>query len=113
MRNKQKGQALIEFVLILPMLLLVTLGIFDYVNIQNKKYELSNHLDYISELYLNKEITKLNNYVKENNLILNTNKEDIEVTITLKKSVDLIAPGLNIILDDPFIITVKKVVYDE
>ena len=31
----RKGQALIEFVLILPMLLLVTLGVFDYVNIQN------------------------------------------------------------------------------
>lgn len=113
MRNKQKGQALIEFVLILPMLLLVTLGVFDYVNIQNKKYELANHLDYISQLYLNNETLKLNNYVKENNIIMDTDKNDTEVTITLTKAVNLVAPGLNIILDDPFIITVKRVVYDE
>ena len=48
MKNN-KGQALIEFILILPILLIITIGIFDLFNIQNKKYELANELDYISE----------------------------------------------------------------
>lgn len=113
MRNKKKGQALIEFVLILPMLLLITLGVFDYINIQNKKYELANHLDYISQLYLNDEESSLNQYIEKNNLIFNKTKVETETTLTLTKSIDLLAPGLNLILSDPFIITVKKVVYDE
>ena len=113
MRNKKKGQALIEFVLILPMLLLITLGVFDYINIQNKKYELANHLDYISQLYLNDEESSLNQYIEKNNLIFNKTKVETETTLTLTKTIDLLAPGLNLILSDPFIITVKKVVYDE
>ena len=53
MGKNSKGQALIEFILILPILLILTIGIFDLFNMQNQKYELSNDLDYVSELYIN------------------------------------------------------------
>ena len=34
-------------------------------------------------------------------------------TIKLKKEIDIITPGLNIILDNPYIIEVERVVYYE
>ena len=38
MGKNSKGQALIEFILILPILLILTIGIFDLFNMQNQKY---------------------------------------------------------------------------
>ena len=63
MMKNNKGQALIEFILILPILLILTIGIFDLFNIQNKKYELANDLDYISELYINNKENEIEEYL--------------------------------------------------
>ena len=47
----KKGQALIEFVLILPVLLLIIIMMIDVGNIFIKKYELNKDLETISDLY--------------------------------------------------------------
>ena len=50
MRKNTKGQALIEFILILPILLILTIGIFDLFNIQNKKL---HFIDFFSIIDVN------------------------------------------------------------
>lgn len=113
MMENSKGQALIEFILILPILLILTIGIFDLFNIQNKKYELSNDLDYISELYINNKENEIAEYLNKKEILLTTVKNDNFLELTLTKKVKLITPGLNKILENPFTITVKRSVYDE
>ncbi len=113
MRKNTKGQALIEFILILPILLILTIGIFDLFNIQNKKYDLENDLDYITELYMNNKEDEINTYLNKNDITLekNINGEFIELKLT--KKVKLITPLLNKVLDNPTIISVKRSVLYE
>lgn len=112
MKNN-KGQALIEFILILPILLILTIGIFDLFNIQNKKYELANDLDYISELYINNKENEIAEYLNKKEILLTTVQNGNFLELTLTKKVKLITPGLNKLLENPFTITVKRSVYDE
>lgn len=108
-----KGQALIEFILVLPILLILTIGIFDLFNIQNKKNDLANELNYISELYINNKENEIDNYLSNKNIIIekNINGEFIELKLTQK--VELITPLLNKILTNPVEISVKRSVYYE
>lgn len=108
-----KGQALIEFILVLPILLILTIGIFDLFNIQNKKDDLANELNYISELYINNKENEIDNYLRNKNIIIekNINGEFIELKLTQK--VELITPLLNKILTNPVEISVKRSVYYE
>ena len=113
MRRNTKGQALIEFILILPILLILTIGVFDLFNIQNKKYDLENDLEYIKELYMNNNEDEINTYLNKNDITLekNINGEFIELKLTRK--VKLITPLLNKVLDNPTIISVKRSVLYE
>ena len=113
MMKNNKGQALIEFILILPILLILTIGIFDLFNIQNKKYELANDLDYISELYINNKENEIEKYLNKKEILLTKVQNENFLELTLTKKVNLITPGLNKILENPFTITVKRSVYDE
>ncbi len=113
MGKNSKGQALIEFILILPILLILTIGIFDLFNMQNQKYELSNDLDYISELYINGNQNEINKYLENKNIMIQEKKDGTFIEITLTKQVSLITPLLNKILSNPYEISVKRSVYYE
>ena len=113
MGKNSNGQALIEFILILPILLILTIGIFDLFNMQNQKYELSNDLDYISELYINGNQNEINKYLENKNIMIQEKKDGTFIEITLTKQVSLITPLLNKILSNPYEISVKRSVYYE
>ena len=51
----KKGQALVEFILILPVLLLIVMALIDIGNIFLKKYDLNKDLETVTELYKNGE----------------------------------------------------------
>ena len=48
-----KGQALVEFVLIVPILIFILLALIDIGNVIINKYKLEDNLSTIVELYLN------------------------------------------------------------
>ena len=106
----RKGQALIEFVLILPVLILILFIIFDFGNIFYSKYELQNQSMEIVRLVKDKktkeEITDIYSKI---NIDINTYKEDYK-KITLTKELDLITPLLDNILDDPYLIKVERII---
>ena len=111
MKNN-KGQALVEFILILPVILAILLVIIDLGKIFNEKNTLENTSIDIIELYKNgKSIDEIKN--KYNDINITTNIENNYLKIKLKKEIEIITPGLNIVLDNPYPIEVERVVYYE
>lgn len=111
MKNN-KGQALVEFILILPVILAILLVIIDLGKIFNEKNTLENTSIDIIELYKNrKSIDEIKD--KYNDIEINTSVSDNYLTIKLKKEIEIITPGLNIVLDNPYPIEVERVVYYE
>lgn len=112
MCKKTKGQALIEFVLILPILLILTIGVFDLFNMQNQKYDLANDLDYVSLLYINNKNDEVSSYLNNKDIILTKVENDNYIEIKLTKKVKLITPLLNKILSNPYEISVTRYLYE-
>lgn len=106
----RKGQALIEFVLILPVLILILFIIFDFGNIFYSKYELQNQSMEIVRLVKDKKTKEeIIDIYSKINIDINTYKEDYR-KITLTKELDLITPLLDNILDDPYLIEVERII---
>ncbi len=108
-----KGQALLEFVLILPILLLLFLSMFDIGKILYEKNRLEGILNDVVIMYYNGQKD-----IIENEIINNYNDIEIEFDtknniIYLGKSIDIIAPGLNLVLNNPYEIKVSRVVVNE
>ena len=112
MKNN-KGQALVEFIIILPIFLMLILSIIDLGNIISKKYSLQNDIDLISDMYKNEEYVNINNYVNDKNITISYRVSDDFVIINLKKDVNVISPLLNIILGRDYEINVEKSMYNE
>lgn len=108
---KKRGQALVEFVIILPILIFLLLVIFDFGRIIMIKNQLENEMNNISE-----EIQKGIEHEKiEERLKKNNKKAELEIKwgndnikIALKEKTELITPGLNIILTSPYEIVVER-----
>lgn len=105
----RKGQALVEFVLILPIFILILFAIVDFGTILSKKNELENDSTDIVLLIkngttieeINKKYTDLKIYVKDN---------DHYTNITIEENVKVITPGLNLVLGNPYKITIERVI---
>ncbi len=117
MRN-EKAQALIEFVLILPVLIMILFAIIDFGTIMITKSELENKLSdavdalkntiEIDELYPNVQKSINDKNIKTE---LSFNNETNYVTIKLSKEIKTITPGLNLIIGYPYNAKVERVVY--
>ncbi len=110
---KNKGQALVEFIIILPVLLLLILGAIDFGNILYKEYTLENDLDYVVELVRQNKTTEVNYYVKQKNLKSEIEVKSTTTTITLSKKVVVNTPGLNRILGRNYQIKASRVISNE
>ena len=114
MKLKNKGQALVEFVIILPIVLMVIFVIIDFSNIFYQK----NYLEGITNDIVNlKENGKSDSYIE--NVI---NDKDIKVSYlpsndTLKvatsKKVKLITPFSSLFFDNPFVIKTERMILYE
>ena len=107
-----KVQALVEFIIILPVALLLVLGVIDFGNIIYKKYTLENDLDTVVDLYQNDQAQAMNDYVTKNNLSLNIDSGEEYVTVSISKRVRVYTPGLGQIINNPFSIETKRVIYN-
>lgn len=108
-----KGQALVEFVIIIPIFFIILFSAIDLGNIIYKKYQMENDLDYVVDLYRQNKTSEINVYVNKQGLILKTEKIEETVKISLEKPVKINTPGMNIIINNPYKIVVDRVVYDE
>lgn len=106
----RKGQALVEFVLILPVLILILLAIIDFGNVLVTKNKLEN------------DTTDIIRIIRNNDNTINLEEEypniDIEITdykdgykkVVLTSKVKINTPLLDKILGDPCIINTERVI---
>ena len=109
MKNN-KGQALIEFTLILPVILLILVYVVELTRITLKKYELEKNLEVITTLYEEKKEEELNNYINENNIIISYEKQDDLTTIKIKEKTNTKLP---IIKNNLGYIETKRTIYEK
>ena len=111
MKNS-KGQALVEFIIVLPILLIIIMVIVDLGNIFIKKYSIENDIDIVSKFYKENQHTEINDYIKNNKLIIEYEKDNNYVTINLSKNIKVNAPILNNILGKEYEIKASKTLYE-
>lgn len=103
----RKGQALIEFVLILPVFILILFAIIDFGLIMGKKNELENmSVDVVTLIKNGKNIDEINNMYSD---VLITKEDSSDyIKIKLTRDIDIMTPGLNLILGSPYKIEVER-----
>ena len=108
----RKGQALIEFVLILPVFLFLIFAVYDFGMIFNKKNILENTSIDIVELYKNgKTLDEITAIYPELELTIISDNDYDEIKINDK--VKIITPGLNRIMGNPYVVEVKRYIPHE
>lgn len=110
---KNKGQALTEFILILPVFMLIVFSLVDFGTIIYKKYTLENDMDVIVDLYKQDKTVILDNYINKNKLNINYQTDSDLTTITLEKKIEFMTPGLSLVMDNPYVISIKRVIYEQ
>ena len=111
--NKNRGQALVEFVIIIPVLLIILLGIVDFGNIIYRKYALENTLDTVINLYENNKQVELEEFIDNENVKVKYEDDNEFVKIVLTKNINLITPLLNKFLNNPHEVKVERTIYHE
>lgn len=112
---KNRGQALIEFVLLLPVFVFLLLGIIDFGRIMITK----NHL----ESKASDMLTMIQDKSTYDEMVESLNKESTEevkleldyqadgyVRIKLMIPIEIMTPGLNLVLGNPYPVTVERLV---
>ena len=110
MKNN-KGQALIEFILILPIILMILLYTIEFGRITLKKQELESNLDLIVTLYNENKKEEINNFANNNNIIVTYQKTNSLTTIEIKKNINSNLPLINNILGNN--IETKRTIYEQ
>ena len=113
---KKKGQALVEFIIILPIFIMLVLGVIDISKILYSKimmeelitdvvtyYESGNSADEISK--------KLD--LENNNYFLSINNDKEYISFSLNKNIEIITPGLNFIFENPYQLEITRSINNE
>ena len=107
-----KGQALVEFVLILPIFIFLLFAVYDFGMIFSTKNNLESTSSDIISLYKEgKDITELSNMYRDLNIVIDN--EDDYVKITVKDSLKLITPGFNRVFGNPYQLKVERYIPNE
>ena len=108
----RKGQALVEFVLILPILILILFAIIDFGLIISKKNELENMSVDVVTLFKNgKSIEEIDSIYSD--VIIDEENTTDYTRIILSKDIDILTPGLNLILGNPYKVSVERNIPNE
>lgn len=103
----RKGQALVEFVLILPIFLFLIFAVYDFGMIFNKRNVLESDSSDIISLYREgTSIDTLNEMYKGVNIDVSNDGKYSKFVIST--NVKTITPGLNRIFGNPYVIKVER-----
>lgn len=108
MKNK-RGQALVEFVIILPIFIFMLLAIIDVGKIISTKNKLESDINSLIDLHTF-DLNELKNNLEKTNpkAIIEIKEENEFTTIYLKEEVSIITPGLNLIFTPPYKVKVER-----
>lgn len=109
----KKGQALVEFILILPVILIILMGLIDVGNIFLEKFKLNDDLETVTDLYKNNKKEQLQTYIAKEEINYNEENNNALITITLSKNIEVSTPFLDKALGKDYKISVSKTIYQE
>lgn len=115
MYKKKKGQALVEFIIILPIFLFLIFGLIDFGKILYIKNELTVLLPEVKEMYKDKTYEEIEKYVRKNNKDnkISITTKDESVTFKIYRNLDIVTPGLNLIIGNPYKVTASLIINNE
>lgn len=93
MRNN-KGQALIEFILVLPVLLFTIMALIDVASLFFSKYKLEDDLDQVVAFYEEGKMEQMQEYAKSKNIEISLYENSTFATIKLTKTQKMNTPVL-------------------
>lgn len=104
-----KGQALVEFILILPVFIMILFVIIDFGMIFNKKSNLESISNNAILIYKeNESLVEIQNLYKDIQIEL-VNVNDY-TKLVFKDKVNIVTPGMNRVFGNPYVITVERVI---
>ena len=112
---KKNGQALVEFIIILPILIILLLGIVDISLIFYRKNWLENNLNEVIKVWEDKRsVESIDLYLDDVNKKIEFDVVESEETTTIKlfTEYDPVTPGLNRIFSDNYQIEAERVIYN-
>jgi len=115
MHMNNKGQALVEFIIILPIIILIFFMIIDYGIISYNKQKLENIITDVLKMKSNNESEEeIENFINSNDIDVDVTLEvkDKYTNIKLVKKYNYITPGLDKIFNSSDIIIERKI-YNE
>ena len=98
----KKGQALIEFIIILPIFIMLMLAVFDYVRIYSEKSNLESVIEDVI----------LSNELNDDNITILKETDDEKTKYTLNKSIDIYSPVISVIIGNRYVVSVSRVIYE-
>lgn len=105
----RKGQTLVEFVLILPLFIFILFAIFDFGRIQNKKSELENiSTDVVSMIKNDNTTDEIKALYPDLEILIK--EEDKYIVIEISEDVDVMTPGLNLVLGNNHKVTIERTI---
>lgn len=106
----RKGQALVEFVLILPIFIMILFVIVDFGNLLHSKNELQNmSTDIIRMIQNGEDLEKIKSTYQEVNIKIENYDENYQ-RVLLTEQIDLITPFLDKFLGNPCPIEVERII---
>jgi len=111
----KKGQALVEFIIILPIIIFILFMIIDYGIISYNKQKLENIVtDIVKMKSSNESDEEIRNFIKSNDKEINLTLEEKDKYTKLKlvKKYNYITPGLDRIFNNSDI-TIERKIYNE
>lgn len=113
----KKGQALVEFVIVLPVVILLTFSIIDFGRVIYAKNDLENVVTDATLLYKNGnsdvEVQNKINKEKEYEVKITISARDDYSVISVKRIINPITPGLNRITKEAFELEANRVIYND
>ena len=114
MKTNNKGQALVEFVIILPIIMMVLFIVIDFSNIFYQKNHLEGTINEVVELKENRQSDKeIKNIVSDKDTEIHYEKNGDKLKIKINKKVNLITPFSNLFFDNPFTIKSERTILYE
>lgn len=105
----KKGQALIEFIIILPIIIYIIMVIVDFMVIFSNKSLLESNMNEIVELYKENKIDEINKFNNNFRYTKDNNYSYLEISTNY----NIISPGLSNILGNPYKIKCERVIINE
>ena len=114
MKNK-KGQALVEFIIILPVLIYIVLIMIDILVIYNNKTILEGRMDEVVYLYKNNRQSEIDSYLKKdlNNVKFSVKNDDKYAYLIIDMDYEFMTPGISNILGKNYDIKCERVIVNE